>query len=152
LDHDRGLATLCSFQDSTLCESISKVISLSCGISSLEGLRILITNMVVKSEASSNLGILLILFQMEVRKPHCFCNIPKSQATPKTYLLRILGVLPLAENTSQCACMLSLSDIRIFVTLWTIVHCKLLCPCDFPSKNTGVGFHFLLQTISQPKD
>ena len=141
------------FQDSTLCESISKVISLSCRMSSLEGLRILrITKVVVKSKASSNLGILLILFQMEVRKPHCFCNIPKSQATPKTYLLRILGVLPLAQNTSQCACVLSLSDVQLFVTLWTVVHCRLLCPCDFPNKNTGVGCHFLLQRVCQPMD
>ena len=33
---------LVPFQDSTPCESISKVISLSCRMSSLEGLRILI--------------------------------------------------------------------------------------------------------------
>ena len=25
--------------------------------------------------------------------------------------------------------------------------CRLLCPWDFPSKNTGVGCHFLLQGI-----
>ena len=24
---------------------------------------------------------------------------------------------------------------------------RLLCPCDFPGKNTAVGFHFLLQGI-----
>ena len=24
---------------------------------------------------------------------------------------------------------------------------RLLCPCDFPGKTTGVGFHFLLQGI-----
>ena len=28
-------------------------------------------------------------------------------------------------------------------TAWTV----LLCPCDFPGKNTGVGCHFLLQVI-----
>ena len=28
----------------------------------------------------------------------------------------------------------------------------LLCPWDFPGKNTGVGFHFLLQGSSQPRE
>ena len=42
------------------------------------------------------------------------------------------------------ACMLSC--VWLFVTLWTIVA-KLLCPWDFPSKNTGMGCHFLLQGI-----
>ena len=29
---------------------------------------------------------------------------------------------------------------------------KFLCPCNFPGKNTGVGCHFLLQGIFQPRD
>ena len=29
---------------------------------------------------------------------------------------------------------------------------RLLCPWDFPGKNTGVGCHFLLQGSSQPVD
>ena len=29
---------------------------------------------------------------------------------------------------------------------WTIAT-RLLCPWDFPSKNTGVGYHFLFQGI-----
>ena len=29
---------------------------------------------------------------------------------------------------------------------------RLLCPWNFPGKNTGVGCHFLLQGISQPRD
>ena len=32
----------------------------------------------------------------------------------------------------------------------TVQKCKpdrLLCPWDFPAKNTGVGYHFLLQDI-----
>jgi len=33
----------------------------------------------------------------------------------------------------------------IFVTLWTVA----LRPWDFPGKNTGAGFHFLLQGIFQ---
>ena len=42
--------------------------------------------------------------------------------------------------------MKSLSRVRLFVTLWTAAH-WLLCPWDFPGKNTGVGFHVLLQGI-----
>ena len=34
-----------------------------------------------------------------------------------------------------------------FATPWTVAP-KLLCPWDFPGKNTGVGCHFLLQGIS----
>ena len=32
------------------------------------------------------------------------------------------------------------------VTPWTVAH-RLLCPWDFPGKNTGVCCHFLLQGI-----
>ena len=43
-----------------------------------------------------------------------------------------------------CLCMLS--HVGFFVThgLWPI---RLLCPLDYPSKNTGVDCHFLLQGI-----
>ena len=33
-----------------------------------------------------------------------------------------------------------------FATPWTVAY-RLLCPWDFPGKNTGVGCHFLLQGI-----
>ena len=36
--------------------------------------------------------------------------------------------------------------VWLFVTPWTVAH-RLLCPWDFPGKNTGVGCHFLLQGI-----
>ena len=32
-----------------------------------------------------------------------------------------------------------------FVTPWTVAPPRLLCPWDFPGKNTGIGCHFLLQ-------
>ena len=35
---------------------------------------------------------------------------------------------------------------RLFVTLWTVA-CRVLCPLNFSSKNTGVGCHFLFQEI-----
>ena len=47
----------------------------------------------------------------------------------------------------MCAYMLSCSALSdFFVILWTIAHQATLS-MEFPSKNTGVGFHFLLQGI-----
>ena len=40
----------------------------------------------------------------------------------------------------------SLSCVQLFVTPWTVAT-RLLCPWDFPGKNTGVGCHFLLQCM-----
>ena len=40
----------------------------------------------------------------------------------------------------------SLSRAWLFATPWTAAH-RLLCPGDFPSKDTGVDCHFLLQGI-----
>ena len=39
---------------------------------------------------------------------------------------------------------MSLSRVQLFATPWTVAF---LHPWDFPSKNTGVGCHFLLQEI-----
>ena len=36
------------------------------------------------------------------------------------------------------------SPVSLCVTPWTVVT-RFLCPWDFPGKNTGVAFHFLLQ-------
>ena len=38
------------------------------------------------------------------------------------------------------------SHVLLFATLWTVAH-QLFCPWDSPGKNTGVGFHALLQGI-----
>ena len=38
------------------------------------------------------------------------------------------------------------SCVQLFVTLWTLAHQATL-PMDSPGKNTGVGFHALLQRI-----
>ena len=34
--------------------------------------------------------------------------------------------------------------VQLCVTPWTAAT-RVLCPWDFPGKNTGVGYHFLLQ-------
>ena len=44
--------------------------------------------------------------------------------------------------------MRTLSHVQLFATPWTIQPTRLLCPWDFPGKNTGAGCHFLLQGIS----
>ena len=46
----------------------------------------------------------------------------------------------------------SLSYVCLFETLWAIAlyPTRLLCPWDFPGKNTGVGCHFLLQSLPDP--
>ena len=42
-------------------------------------------------------------------------------------------------------CLLShFGCVQLFVTLWTV---RLLCPWNSPVKNTGVGYHALLQGI-----
>ena len=41
-------------------------------------------------------------------------------------------------------CVQLLSPVWLFATPWTVAP-RLLCPWDFPGKNTGVGCHFLLQ-------
>ena len=40
----------------------------------------------------------------------------------------------------------SLSGVLFFATPWTVAY-RLLCPWDFPGKNTSVGCHFLLLEI-----
>ena len=39
-----------------------------------------------------------------------------------------------------------LSRVQLFATPWTVTA-RLLCPWNFPGKNTGVGCHFLLEGI-----
>ena len=48
----------------------------------------------------------------------------------------------------HCVCALykAFSHFQLFATPWT-VPARLLCPWNFPGKNTGVGCHFLLQRI-----
>ena len=45
-----------------------------------------------------------------------------------------------------CACVCTLSRFRLFGSPWTVAHQAPLS-IEFPSKNTGVGCHFLLQGI-----
>ena len=47
---------------------------------------------------------------------------------------------------SNLSCCLVAKLCLTIATPWTVAH-QLLCPWDFPGKNTGVGCHFLLQGI-----
>ena len=44
-----------------------------------------------------------------------------------------------------------LSHVRLSATPWTVA-CQAPLSMGFPGKNTGVGYHFLLQGSSQPRD
>ena len=49
-------------------------------------------------------------------------------------------------------CAQSLSHVQLFVTPWTVAS-RLLCPWNFPNRNTGVGFAISSSRgSSQPKD
>ena len=43
-----------------------------------------------------------------------------------------------------------LSCVQLFATPWTVAF-QATCPWNSPGKNTGVGFHFLLQGIFSPQ-
>ena len=54
------------------------------------------------------------------------------------------------EDDQKCklnVCAQLLSHVWLFATPWTEKPMRLLCPWNFPDKNTGVGCHFLLQGI-----
>ena len=71
---------------------------------------------------------------------------------PKFELLSLFQIFnPLC--VCVCVCVV-LSHVQLFVIPWTIPHqypTRLLCPWNFPGKNTGAGCHFLLQGISRLK-
>ena len=44
----------------------------------------------------------------------------------------------------------SLNCVWLYETPWTVQPTRLLCPWDFPDKNTGNGCHFLVQEVFLP--
>ena len=46
-------------------------------------------------------------------------------------------------------CNQSLSHVWLFMTPWTVAPARLLCPWDFPGKNTGVGCHYFQNYYTQ---
>ena len=71
------------------------------------------------------------------------------------WILVSLGVLETISpwiTRNNCVCVCVFSHFQLFVTPWTVACQRLLCPWDFPSKNTGVGCHFLLHGSSRLRD
>ena len=64
-------------------------------------------------------------------EPNCHTNKPKD----------------ISENSAKkilCMHAQSITCVRLFAAPWA-KPTRLLCPWDFPDKNTEVGYHFLLQ-------
>ena len=57
------------------------------------------------------------------------------------------GMSGVCEWVCVCICVFSLSVLSDSVWSYGQLPARLLCPWDFPGKNTGVGCHFLLQGI-----
>ena len=51
--------------------------------------------------------------------------------------------------TEYCCCGLV---AKSWLTLWEPMACQVPLPWNFPGKDTGMGCHFLLQGIFQPRD
>ena len=60
------------------------------------------------------------------------------------YLLYSVNII--AHYYCMLTFVCAVSHIQLVLTPWTVAH-QALCPWNFPSKNTGVGCHFLLQGI-----
>ena len=68
----------------------------------------------------------------------------------------MLGLVPLYKETPETSLPSTwmanvFSCVRLFAVLW-LYPIRLLCPWDYPCKNTGVGCHFLLCRSSRPRD
>ena len=60
------------------------------------------------------------------------------------WLCDSINIERLWPDANRGACMLS--HVQCFVTLW-VVACQAPLSMGFPSKNIGVGYHFLLQGV-----
>ena len=74
-----------------------------------------------------------------------WANSGRQWRTGKPGTLQFMGLQRIGHKLSDCVCLVAQSCL----TLGTpqTVTARLLCPWDFPDKNTGVSFHFLLQGI-----
>ena len=74
------------------------------------------------------------------------CSPPGSSANGISQARRLEWVaIPFSMGTSRPRDQTHISYV-------SCIGSKLLCPWNFPGKNTGVGFHFLFQGSFQPRD
>ena len=71
---------------------------------------------------------------------HYVCTLLSESAKTMTYATF------LSLNSAACVCAQLLSHIQLFVAPWAVAH-QVPLSMRFPSKNTGVGCHFLVQGI-----
>ena len=67
-----------------------------------------------------------------------------------SWAARTLSLTCIVQGSSKesccCCCLVAKSRLTLFCNPWTAAT-RLLCPWDFPGKNTGVGCHFLFWGI-----
>ena len=73
-----------------------------------------------------------------------FCSMSGLEDEYLETLAFIFLVSPKTQYSDRCVYVLG--HVQLFATPWAVAH-QLLCPWNFPSKNTGVNCHFLLQEI-----
>ena len=82
-------------------------------------------------------------------RPACTCfelNHNGKEHKQRMYIAESLCCTAEISTTLQISYVCVLSHVWLFRTPWTVAS-RLLCPWNFPGKNTGVGSHFLLQGI-----
>ena len=84
-------------------------------------------------------------FSTESTRP--FLTVMKSTAYEALYFGDDSSCSGLMGNRQLNTIHQSLSHVQLFATPWTVQPARLFCPWDFPGRNTGVGWHFLLQQI-----
>ena len=90
--------------------------------------------------------IILQLFSSCARLPWFYSSLLSKN------LLQSLPLFKLGTLSSLCSCgLVAKSGLTL---LWShgLEPARLLCPWDFPGKNTGMGCHFLLQRIFPTQD
>ena len=91
--------------------------------------------------------------QARSNPPHLVHTSPsplKNTLTPGGALMRMnRNTLQLLE---QCVCMCSVAQLCLTLQPHGLQPIRLLCPWDFPGKNTGVGCHSSSRGSSRPRD
>ena len=69
-----------------------------------------------------------------------------NKPTYKNKLLKYKPLFNVSHEYITCPIFWFSCYVQLFAT-HGLLPTRLLCPCDFLGKNTGVGYHFLLQGI-----